>query len=141
MGGRGKDKSGLDAPGPGNYDPDIGAQKPRAPGAKMGTGGRAGLKGVDGPAPGDYNVDQKGKGGITMGARLKGKDGDNMPGPGAYSGDVNKVKGRAPGTKFGSPSKKSKLAADTPGPGNYDQPGFINPSAKKGGFSFGKEAP
>ena len=33
------------------------------------------------------------------------------------------------------------MVSDTPGPGNYENPGYINPGNKPGGFSFGKDAP
>lgn len=61
------------------------------------------------------------------------------PGPGAYSGDVSKIKEKAPGVAFGSPSKGKGIVSDTPGPGNYETPGYINPGNKPGGYSFGKD--
>jgi hypothetical protein len=63
------------------------------------------------------------------------------PGPGAYTADVSKIKEKPPGVAFGSPSKNKGITDPTPGPGNYDTPGYINPGGKAGGYSFGKDAP
>lgn len=74
-----------------------------------------------------------------MKGRPKDKINSDGPGPGAYNGDINRIRDKAPDVKFGSPSKGYAKVSDTPGPGNYESPGYINPGGKGGGFSFGKE--
>jgi len=139
MGNRPKDKPLTDGPGPSQYNPEFKAVKPRAGVAGMGKAGRDGANPVDGPGPGAYYSPSKPKGGISMGIKHKGKGPTDGPGPGAYDGNINNVKDKAPGVKMGAPGRAKGHVADTPGPGNYESPGYINPGNKPGGFSFGKE--
>lgn len=139
IGGRPRDAHGNELPGPGNYNPDISKIKNRAPGVAMGSGPRQTAKAADGPGPGEYNYEPKRAGGISIGGRPKDRAISDVPGPGAYSGDHNKIKDKAPGVNFGSPSKSKGIHDPTPGPGNYDTPGYINPGGKPGGYSFGKD--
>ena len=107
-------KNGADAPGPGGYNPDSNMVKPNAGGTLFGKGARPGLNGkADGPGPGGYDNDNmykigKGNGGFTMKGRYKDRAGNDNPGPGGYNPDANKIKEKAPGYGFGSPSKGGK---------------------------------
>jgi hypothetical protein len=57
----------------------------------------------------------------------KGADGNGGPGPGAYNGDINVTKSRAPGAGMGKGGRASLKPNDGPGPGDY------NVDLKKGG--------
>jgi len=90
MGGsRPKHKTKNLAPGPGAYDPDVGAMKENGPQIGFGSGVRGNQgKWKDGtvPGPGNYSMDEWNKGpsiGIGTGQRPKPK-GTDVPGPGAY---------------------------------------------------------
>ena len=86
MGGRdnGVNRS-LNGPGP-QYDPNMNAIKPKAPGAGFGKAGRGGNRANDGPGPGNYNQQSSlGKKGFKMGMKHHEKFKGDGPGPGAYA--------------------------------------------------------
>eukprot|EP01016_Furgasonia_blochmanni_P022269 TRINITY_DN242_c0_g1_i2.p1 TRINITY_DN242_c0_g1~~TRINITY_DN242_c0_g1_i2.p1 ORF type:complete len:467 (-),score=74.34 TRINITY_DN242_c0_g1_i2:136-1464(-) len=90
MGGRREEVKDNFAPGPGAYQPSIGATVERQPAIRIGTSSRDGLyKTNDAPGPGEYTYNKGTLAGPKWGFGSGKRDGlypkSDAPGPGAYS--------------------------------------------------------
>jgi hypothetical protein len=105
-----------DAPGPGQYNPDIKGNG----GVSFGKEPRQGkLGGADAPGPGQYSTDTPKKGGISFGMRHSLNKPDLGPGPGQYNPAYDPKQDKGPAYSIGG-RPKDALGNDLPGPGNYN---------------------
>lgn len=93
------------SPGPAQYNPSASFTQSKSPGAVMGTGARSGRKGAQNgertitPGPGSYNIGNTGAqdpgastwGTSNRGSQLVSKHDVDLPGPGAYNHDRQRV--------------------------------------------------
>jgi len=115
-----------DMPGPGNYEGKSHINE----GPQYSMYQKRDQKIEQTPGPGDYNEPGNKQKGISMGQRMQNRQAEDMPGPGNYEGKshINE------GPQYSMYQKREQRIEQTPGPGDYSQPGI-----KQKGVTIGQK--